>query len=517
MDILHFFSKLNPTIKTKLNIGFIIIIILLLFIGLYNIYTNSQSLESAKQVVQIYNPSTTLVSEFGVLINEADGLIENWIFVEKKSNTPNKIRLKKLINSDYVKLVSKIEKLSSKWHIKEQNLFLKIEKKISDSLFYHYRNVMNSLNKFENYDDPEIIFDMHSLKEKNGKVSILTNTILLDIENLQKSINKHSTELSEIMINRFSSNVTFLLIIFPIILFLSLFIVFTISKDVKDLLLKVNYHLDRIKSGNLTKILLPKRKDESYFMLDSLNNVISAFNFVLREINQSSEILTDLSQKLNAGSKEISNAASVQATSVSEVAESISDMNNNIQQNNINAKITQNIIIEAVENIKENNKNVNKTVIALQNIINNINIISDIAFQTNILSLNASIEAARAGKYGKSFGVVAFEVGALAEKSNNASEYIEELSENTIRISKETENKSLALIPEIKKTEQLIKDVVTASIQLTNSVNLINNSVNELTGISHKNALFANDMSENASKLLKQVEILQESVKFFKT
>ena len=164
----------------------------------------------------------------------------------------------------------------------------------------------------------------------------------------------------------------------------------------------------------------------------------------------------------------------------------------------------------------ESGKAVTETVRAMKEIASRISVIEEIARQTNLLALNAAIEAARAGEHGKGFAVVAAEVRKLAERSQSAAGEISELSTMSVEISEAAGAMLAKLVPDIRKTTELVQEISAASKEQTTGADQINSAIQQLNRVIQQNAGAAEEMSSTAEELLSQAEELQSTVAFFK-
>ena len=260
--------------------------------------------------------------------------------------------------------------------------------------------------------------------------------------------------------------------------------------------------------NNLEGIIKELEKD-----VNILGDVITQ---TLMENKKTGIILSNNANTLTQNMQGIASAANSQAASLEETAASLEEITANITNNTQTAIKMAGYGNKVKESITLGQDLANKTALSMEDInsqtsaINEaITVIDQIAFQTNILSLNAAVEAATAGEAGKGFAVVAGEVRTLASRSAEAAKQIKNLVENAQR--KTQEGKDIAsnmikgyteLNENISITLDLIQNVTTASKEQSTGMIQINDAVNNLDQITQQNAQNASEANEIAQQTL---------------
>jgi len=253
-----------------------------------------------------------------------------------------------------------------------------------------------------------------------------------------------------------------------------------------------------------------------------LNDLCNIINKMLQEnkangleLQQSSDVLLNNVDTLNRSSNTTAVSLEETAASIEEITSTVVSNTNRIAEmtehsNELSNSISegQNLATSTVKSMDEINEQT-------QSIAEAITVIDQIAFQTNILSLNAAVEAATAGEAGKGFAVVAQEVRNLATRSAEAAREIKTLVENAT--SKTNNGKQIAdhmiagyekLNENIEKTTRAIKDISDASKEQKTSIEQINDVINKLDQQTQNNASVAaqtHDIAKNTSDLANKI------------
>jgi len=259
--------------------------------------------------------------------------------------------------------------------------------------------------------------------------------------------------------------------------------------------------LDNIKSGGVFETLS-----------NNINNVRNSITELLLKSKQSGLNLSENSQLLLSNVQTLDQSSSSAANALDETTSALDDITSTISSNTKNVLHMSSFAHEVTKSAEKGQKLASQTTTSMDEINNEVTAISDaisvidqIAFQTNILSLNAAVEAATAGEAGKGFAVVAQEVRNLASRSADAANEIKKLVEQaTLKANSGKEIASsmiegyISLNENITKTTELIKSVEIASKDQQNGIEQINNAVMQLDKQVQQNAKIAGDTKEIA-------------------
>ncbi|TBA91734.1 methyl-accepting chemotaxis protein [Rhizobium ruizarguesonis] len=266
---------------------------------------------------------------------------------------------------------------------------------------------------------------------------------------------------------------------------------------------------DQIANGDLT--VSPKPLSDKDALGIALEQMVERLRGVVADAISAAENVSSGSQELSASSEQVSQGATEQAASAS-----MEEMASNIKQNADNAAQTEKIARQSAKDAEASGEAVSRAVDAMRTIAQKIGIVQEIARQTDLLALNAAVEAARAGEHGKGFAVVASEVRKLAERSQSAAAEISAMSTDTVTAAQEAGDMLGRLVPDIRKTAELVSEISAACREQDIGAAQINEAIQQLDKVTQQNAGASEQMSATSEELASQAEELQTSIAFFK-
>lgn len=301
-------------------------------------------------------------------------------------------------------------------------------------------------------------------------------------------------------------------------------------QSLNSMIFEITNYVQYIDSGDYTRDMKKTFPGDFNILATSLASISSTMRDTLAEINYHCDAITQNVRILDLGSRQLSDGTTNQASAVEELTATLLDISDKISANAEDSNYSNNRMASVRDHAMDSTGNLDTLAKAMAMIENNSNeisnisrLIQNIASQTNLLSMNASVEATRAGEAGKGFDVVASEIRSLAERCTEATQSTAELISKTCNNIQEglqalqiTTDSIQHVADESLETSNYLHNIAKASQEQSESIIQITTAIEQISEVTQNNSMTASESARISNDIKQQILSLGELLNQYK-